>query len=98
VNLLGGSVVVVVVVVVTTVDVFLVVKIFGHGGVGYIGGLVGIIGVGGYCVTRLLPDVVGHLLGSGLLLVGLVGGRWGVLSGGGGGGLVRMGGSVYTGV
>ena len=63
---------------------------FGHGGVGYNGGLVGIIGVGGNTVTRLLPEVVGQRFGSG-------GGRR-VLIGGRVGRVRIMGGSVYTGV
>ncbi len=45
-HLLGGNVVVVDVVVVDITVVEVVVKIFGQGGVGYLGGAVGSIGVG----------------------------------------------------
>ena len=65
---------------------------------GYLGGTVGIMGVGGKVGLFQLLGLVGHLLGFWLLGCGREGGRGG--GGGGlvfllgGGGLVRIGGSV----
>ena len=67
---------------------------------GYLGGTVGIMGVGGKVGIFQLFGLVGHRLG--LLLLGFC--HDGVRGGGGGGGRVlgggrvRIGGSVYTGV
>ena len=71
INLLGGSVVVVVVVVVDIVVnvVVLIGNLFlflFHGTDGYLGAIVGIMGVGGNVTILFQLFVVGHLSGSGL--------------------------------
>ena len=53
-----------VVVVVALVVVLLVVNLLGQGGVGYVGGSVGIIGVGEYRFPDPLDGYVGHRFGS----------------------------------